>query len=715
MRRGMARGPGSGLFSRLAATDPGLGRLRIAAAATVSMGAVLAVEYYYALLIRPPIGVMVPMIVGAIAAMQGSGALMQPRRRQRLRVALWQPVVVGLGLVINVLARALGGSGWELGMFAGVTFAAVFVRRYGAPFVLLGLMGWTGYFTAAFARPALADVPFLLSALVIAAACTFLLSMTIWGHRPRQALRHSLRSWDARSTGVIRAATKVLDRASGPRRLTQLRATQARLGESALIAEGWLSHVHALSDGSDPQALRAWLLDAQASLDAVAHSAAALSAQQPDEDELRAVRTMLADLGRGDGAAAAAGARRLLSGAPADRRIGSPTARLARAVTTLARLGRLRTVPMIAAGGGRDFSPVVGLVPGGALTGTAGIVATVAPRGPFRLRRLALTTRQALQVTVAVALATVLGYLISPAHFAWAVLAVFIVFLGTGTRGETAVKAAHRVAGTLAGIIVAVPVAALAGGNPVAVIVVTLVGCAVGHYLMPLSYACLMFCITVGVLQMYDMMHQFSPALLGLRLAETAIGAAIAVLVAALLVPISTRDTGRRVRQDFLAAATRLLDTAADRLDAGALGAAAPVAADLRTITREADEHARRLTVTAAPLALIPGRTSKRVNDRLDDYAACSTYLRQFAVWVHGLDGSAPAGAGAAVRTLAQSARSLGTREPGADRTGLRTDPIAAEIRDTAESGHPSMQHLDALRGALQDLSGHRQHRTDQG
>jgi uncharacterized membrane protein YccC len=44
---------------------------------------------------------------------------------------------------------------------------------------------------------------------------------------------------------------------------------------------------------------------------------------------------------------------------------------------------------------------------------------------------LALTTRQAVQVGIAASLAIVVGELVSPARWYWAVLTAFLVFAGT--------------------------------------------------------------------------------------------------------------------------------------------------------------------------------------------------------------------------------------------------------------------------------------------
>ncbi|MGN6612091.1 MAG: hypothetical protein ACTHLJ_09970, partial [Angustibacter sp.] len=67
------RGPLAEAIDRVRASDPGLGRLRQATAAAVSLGTALAVEYGFARLAGADAkGTLVAMILGAVVAMMGS-------------------------------------------------------------------------------------------------------------------------------------------------------------------------------------------------------------------------------------------------------------------------------------------------------------------------------------------------------------------------------------------------------------------------------------------------------------------------------------------------------------------------------------------------------------------------------------------------------------------------------------------------------------------
>src|SRR5258705_4846890 len=74
--------------------------------------------------------------------------------------------------------------------------------------------------------------------------------------------------------------------------------------------------------------------------------------------------------------------------------------------------------------------------------------------------------RAAIQVAVATSAATILGELISPNRWYWAVLTAFLVFTGVSTRGEILTRAGHRIVGTIAGVVAGVLLATVVGHNP---------------------------------------------------------------------------------------------------------------------------------------------------------------------------------------------------------------------------------------------------------
>ncbi|WDL97154.1 FUSC family protein [Alicyclobacillus sp. ALC3] len=109
-----------------------------------------------------------------------------------------------------------------------------------------------------------------------------------------------------------------------------------------------------------------------------------------------------------------------------------------------------------------------------------------------------------------------------------------------------------RVIGTLVGLVVSISVAELTNGRVVWVISVVIACIFCGFYLFRISYAFMIFFITIMIGQLYSVLHIFSPGLLVLRLEETAIGAGAGFVVALVVVPLSTRDTIRAARNNLL-------------------------------------------------------------------------------------------------------------------------------------------------------------------
>ncbi len=160
------------------------------------------------------------------------------------------------------------------------------------------------------------------------------------------------------------------------------------------------------------------------------------------------------------------------------------------------------------------------------------------------------TTRQAFQATAACAFAMVAGQVLSQERWYWAVGTAWWIFVNTTSRGETLVRGFRRLLGTITGILVGLLVAVPLQGAPAptaALIAVCVFGI---FYTAALSYSWMMLCVTVMVGLLYGLLGVLTPALLGLRLAQTGVGALGAGLAVALILPVTTDAvTNRWVRR----------------------------------------------------------------------------------------------------------------------------------------------------------------------
>ncbi|HVW44819.1 MAG TPA: carboxypeptidase regulatory-like domain-containing protein [Amycolatopsis sp.] len=653
----MATGPRVWLLQardRFIATDPGLTRLRQAATAAFAMATALAVEYGFAQLQSGP--PLIPMLLGAVLALMGSMALTDTSAWAKTKTAAPFPVALGLGLLLGATVAA--NVDLMLGVFVLVMFAAVFVRRFGPAFFFYGFMFWMGYFFAAFLHASVSMLPWLIADVVVAAAWVLLLSVTVLRTNPRRRLSRTLHAFGARVRAVARECAELAEigEHQADRWQRRVRARQNRLAETALVIEGWSAEPGALPHGWSAIALRRHLVDAQLAVEELATAAKALVGG--DRRVAAAAAAIAGQLARREYANADAAARALLSrlARAGERAAGSWWAArhfgtaVTEYVAVTRRFDRVRT-------GGPDdeFEPVVALVMGGMLPGSGAVAGDVRPRGRWGLLgKFDLTTRQAVQVAIAGALAILAGRELSSTRYYWAVLAAFIAFTGTATRSETFVKATNRVLGTLVGLGAGIGLAHLTAGHTGWILVVIIASMFCGLYLIQVGYAYMIFFVTIMVSQLYTVLNEFSSELLVLRLEETAIGAAIGILVALTLTPLSTRDVVRSVQRDLLTDLAALLTTAGERLRDRSAG-------DLDTLARTLDDRVRQLYLVAAPLTrpLLWHNSPRLARHRLTLCSSCVHYGRRLGAVLQ----SSPEAPGLAAASTALAGTCTGLAE----------------------------------------------------
>lgn len=572
---------------RLIASDPGGTSLRRALRAVVAVATTLLLELAVGTLLgQPP---LLLMMIGAVVALTLSTTVRENHRRAIARTAAGALVASAVGAGLAVLVDR-----WlvvSLAVFVAVSYVAVWVRRFGPRWFVVGFVGWQTYFMCLFLKPPPAALGLLLLAIVIAVSWTTLLLLTVFWDEPAKRLERTVTALRARARSTVSAAVDVLDDSGDESRVRRLRAELVRLSEVALLFDGQLAEARALPPGVAPSRLRRWVVEVEIAMDDLANSAVLLAehVDRLTEAEREAVRRTLQLLGWGEYEPAAEAARTLAEQA---ERAGpaAEVRELADAAQALLQTidewtsGRLQTggepnpegltgsdaEEIEALRGFRDgeFETVVTLFSGN-LPGSAPVVSHVVVRAeapwwsPAGWR---LTTRQAAQAATAAALAILAGQLISPQRYYWAVIAAFIVFTGTATTDETIRKSIGRILGTALGLIAAVGLANLTHGQPIVALSLIMVSIFVGFYLQQVSQAAMIFCITIMLGQMYGLLGTFSEGLLVLRLEETVVGGLIGALTAVLVLRAGTRETLRQARREFLTVLSELLAECADRL-----------------------------------------------------------------------------------------------------------------------------------------------------
>lgn len=297
------------------------------------------------------------------------------------------------------------------------------------------------------------------------------------------------------------------------------------------------------------------------------------------------------------------------------------------------------------------------------------------------------TTRQAFQATAASALALLVGQLLSEERWYWAVGTVWWIFVNTASRGETLVRGFRRLFGTVVGIAVGLLVAIPLHGAPAPTAALVAV-CVFGiFYSAAVSYSWMMLAVTVMVSLLYGLLGVLDPSLLGLRLAETGVGALCAALAVVLVLPVTTHATNDAWIQRALHCVHAATAEATARL-AGDEDAD-PTAAELEQLLG-------RVRLSVAPLVhplnpmLGRKRRARRVLALLDD---CAREIRGLAAVAADPEASHDARLAAACWRVEAAVEAL---------TGGGDVPESA-IEATATE--PALAHLHGVERALADLA----------
>ncbi|WP_370941735.1 FUSC family protein [Amycolatopsis sp. cg5] len=526
---------------RLVASDPGFVRLKLGLSAV--LGIVLSV-----LALLPLHQPLTIMLVGAIAAMMAAFTVGDATPRKQAVTLLLALVVGAISLTVASLGTAVPPL--DSILFVLLIFVAVYAQRFGSRGIALGSVGFFLFFFAMFLQTHLRQVPSLLLALTVGIAANALVRFVLLRRRPDAEFLRIRRAFRARLGAVVRAAEAYLAAGGTERARKQLRTANSRLHECVLLIEDTAPDV---IDEQDVGLLRRRAIEVE------------LAVQWLSITTQRTVTEDLAPENRDKLIASLQRFHALIERDPRDLPLISETGEFSK---------------MLVEGSRIDDHPE----PGDELRRSLAELALadvkaqrVAEHDKSDVdpeeepeKKPAFTydnqTRSAIQAVVGGGLAVIGGALVSQQRWYWAVLTVFVVFIGSSTAGATFVKGARRLGGTLIGIIGGVLLATLVTGSTGATLALILV-CVFGMvYMSRVSQVIMAFFVTAMLGLLYSLLGTFSLEVLWIRLAETAVGAAAGILAAVVIVPVRTRsvmldDTATVLEElrDFLDHAVKLL------------------------------------------------------------------------------------------------------------------------------------------------------------
>ncbi|OBK68018.1 hypothetical protein A5653_15910 [Mycobacterium colombiense] len=618
-------------------SDPGLLRLRMATRTTAALGLSLLALFILTRATGQPLTVA---LLGVVITMVASRSVNEPDpHQQRITMALLPlPAAVSITAAAVLAPHTVASDA----VFVVVVFTAAYIRRYGARGRALGMVAFMSYFFTLYLHARLAELPWMIGAVAVGTVCTYVMSAYLMPDRPERVLNATIRALRARMAIVLdTTAEAVRTGRLDERRRRRMRARTIRLNETALMVQSQIedkADPGTLWPGVTAEQLAPWLLDAELAIEWVATAgrrAAVIACEDPDSmpaPTRAALVDALTQLSRAirlpepDGLRRAADrAQRLLDerrepagddeGSAAVRRLALAIINAASATSDVrAIVDRVATGRPLDDGDGERPQPAEDAVPDEAAEEEAAT-------------GLRPTTRQAIQVSVAASLAIVIGELVSPARWYWAVIAAFVIFAGTNSWGETLTKGWQRLLGTLLGVPCGVLVATLLTGHKTAALAGIFVCLFCAFYFMTVTYSLMTFWITTMLALLYGLLGQFSFGVLMLRIEETAIGAVIGATVAVVVLPTNTRTAIRSDTRAFLTSLSALIEISTATMF-GAQDSAGP-----SEQARQLDRDLQQFRVTAKPLlAGVAGLAGRRsIRRALRIFTACDRYGRSLA------------------------------------------------------------------------------------
>ena len=597
--------PAGAVLDRAAASDPGLLRLLMASRGTsaVFLTTVAAVGLAHVLHVQP-----VEFAAGITLSLMAPFFMREPNRVQRQRTLLTLALPAAGAAVATTLLHGQGRLGDTF--FLVLVFVGFLLQARSPRAIAIGLMAVIVSYVGLYLELPPATLPVQLLSVVVAVPVTWIACFVLLPIRQVATLRRTVRAVQGRAAAVLHDGGALA--ADDPASVRRLRRSLARLNEAALAADDQLALLYPVRSAP----LRLHLMDlelAAARLAQLLLTAPAPTLAAKQDDRRAAVRLRIHE-------------RRLRQGrwTPRHTRIGEakPRSQTAAALADIARaaseLGQAGAALPVAA-------PPAPVVP--------------PPPGP-------LAWRVALRVTLASAIAMAGGMALSPQRWFWAVITTYVVFLNTRSRGDTVYKGVQRLIGTLLGLVAGLTIASLLAGDGRAESAV-LLACVFGmYYLFLVSYTLGIFCVTVLLGLLYSQLGASVEPLLVLRLEETAIGAAAAILVAVFVLPLRTRDQVKQSGTGVLRALAAALGVCRRALagEAGAL----PVPA-MRAVDRQvADLRLALLPLIAGRFMLRRTESERPVPALLD----CVHWARMLAVACLAPDPAAAERLGAIERRL---------------------------------------------------------------
>lgn|GEM_PF-1295177 len=561
------------------ASDPGLGRLQAGWRAFVAMTVSLAVGYGMSHAVGVP--AMLGMMAGGMMGLMSAFAVADITPLRLARSILW--MVVPFAAVLPLSAWLHPHRALELSIMCVALGLPFLFARFGPLLMLTGMMLFNGFMVGTMLGVPVSTTPRLMAAAAVSAVAVLVARLLLCYPMPREDLLRTQRAFVVEARRVADAAADALDPdADADAAIRRMSRAQRRLNITTLTIDGQLALPEVASDPHAAELLHQHLFDAELALIGIGQAVQELARRHVPSAlrESLVVGLIIArdtQLGRADALHPAAEliraqAARVPEGLDVDdlspeeaevralaRRVGDLLDSLADSLASWLDLGNAASSHGRAA---VPFQPTVALEGGRPAAGGPVLAKLVQAQGGEGWRRLVPVLRAPLHAVISAAIAVPIADAINPQKFYWGMIGVMVVLFGTSTTRDRLRKLAHRAVGTAVGAVIGIALVHLIGpGHVYPTLAVIVAGITLGTYGMQRAYAYWVVGLVAALCQMYALTTPLPKMdwLLTQRLIDNSMGFAVAIVIAALILPVSTRKVSREARRGYLSALEQLV------------------------------------------------------------------------------------------------------------------------------------------------------------
>ncbi len=533
----------SSILKSLRVYDPGHTWLIYATSTTIATALGILVAHF---VIAATHGPDILLVTGGIIGMVAFGATgdVTAKARWLTSVTVIVPALAAAALAVVLTHHSPA----EIVVAVPLAGFGIWVRRFGWRGLAVGGVVFFAYLMAILAmREPGANMHQILLVVGGALACGVFLRTVMLIEFPTRRLRLHLRQFRA-------SCAEALERSQRPGTDAEMLVPVSHLPDLTLAMDGWLHQFDVTSLGVDPNKLRRSMFDAQSATELACEQLQSLTRAGVDphaDPTLSDVLDTLMALVRGepsshDATAAEALARSTIATVDPSTPLGLATLFVSRAVLAHLDVDDAAHADPKPAGPNpadpdlADPDPAETAPPQPDSTDTdiphpATHAATDTAAVVRWWDHMRPTSRMAIQVMAATAIAAGVGQAMAAGRWYWAVMTTFIVFMTAATRADVLTKSSWRVIGTVVGVAFGAVVAILLVGHPLPLSILFLVCVFFGYYYQGSNNGIPTIFFTVQFAVIYALLGFHNWTLAFVRLDETIVGAIIGVICAYLV------------------------------------------------------------------------------------------------------------------------------------------------------------------------------------